>query len=119
MIYASERYSLSMLEKLAHWNGVLPPNQHYVLAVIPEGVSYEVFQPAAHVGWNSIVQTVAKTFGSTWMRERRSAILIVPSAIAQVEMNVLINTSHPDANRIVPGRETPVWWDSRLLQRVP
>jgi RES domain-containing protein len=119
MIYASEHYSLSMLEKLAHWNGILPPNQHYVQASIPVGVSYEVFQPAAHIGWDAVVQTVAKGFGSTWMLQKRSAVLIVPSAIAPVEKNVLINMAHPDAARIVPGREIPVWWDSRLLQRAP
>jgi RES domain-containing protein len=117
VIYAAQAYSLAMLEKLAHWNGILPPNQHYVAAVIPAGVSYEVFQPAAHVGWNAPVQMVAKRFGSIWLREARSAVLVVPSVIAPMENNVLINPLHGDAARIVPGLEQPIWWDDRLLAR--
>jgi RES domain-containing protein len=115
VIYAAQAYSLAMLEKLAHWNGVLPQNQHFVAAMIPAGVSYEVFQPAAHVGWNAGVQMVAKRFGSIWLREVRSAVLIVPSVIAPMENNVLVNPLHSDAARIVPGLEQPVWWDARLV----
>jgi RES domain-containing protein len=116
VIYAARAYSLAMLEKLAHWNGVMPPHQHFVAAVVPAGISYELFQPAAHVGWNAGVQMVAKRFGSMWLREARSAVLIVPSVIAPMEDNLLVNPMHPDAARIVPGMEQPVWWDARLLR---
>jgi hypothetical protein len=33
-----------------------------------------------------------------------------------MENNVLINPSHPDAQHIKPGRETPVLWDRRLFE---
>jgi RES domain-containing protein len=117
VIYAARAYSLAMLEKLAHWNGLLPRDQHFVSATVQAGVSYEVFQAAAHVGWNAPVQTVAKQFGSIWLREVRSAVLVVPSVIAPMENNVLINPLHGDAARIVPGLEQPIWWDDRLLAR--
>ena len=42
MLYASESYSTAMLEKLAHWNGALPPNQHFIEITILRGASYEV-----------------------------------------------------------------------------
>jgi hypothetical protein len=32
--------------------------------------------------------------------ERRSALLLVPSMVARVERNILINPVHPDARRI-------------------
>ena len=35
VIYASESYPTAMLEKLVHWNGVLPPNQHFIEIHIP------------------------------------------------------------------------------------
>lgn len=43
LIYTSEHYSTAMLEKLAHVDGMLPPNQHYTRITIPNGVSYKVF----------------------------------------------------------------------------
>ena len=30
VIYAAEHYSTAMLEKLVHWNGILPPDQHFI-----------------------------------------------------------------------------------------
>ena len=42
VIYASASYSTAMLEALVHWNGALPPNQHFIEVTIPKGTSYEV-----------------------------------------------------------------------------
>ena len=39
VIYASEHYSTAMLEKLAHYNGVLPPKQHFIEIQISTGTS--------------------------------------------------------------------------------
>ena len=47
ILYTSEYYSTALLEKLVHWNGVLPRNQHYIRVTIPNGTSYEMFQPAS------------------------------------------------------------------------
>jgi RES domain-containing protein len=49
-----------------------------------------------------------------WYRERRSLILMVPSVVARIEMNILINPDHPDFSRITHGLHQPVWWDERL-----
>jgi RES domain-containing protein len=115
MLYTATSYSLALVEKLVHWNGVLPNNQHFLDAVIPVGVSYEVLNPVLLPGWESPAQVISRNFGSTWLREKRSAILFVPSAPAPIEQNVLINMAHPEAQRILPGREIPIWWDKRLF----
>ena len=49
------------------------------------------------------------------MKEKRSAILLVPSVVARMERNVVINSRHADFNRLTAGLETPVWWDRRLF----
>lgn len=113
LVYASEHYSTAMLEKLAHFNGVLPPSQHYLEIEIPAGTSYEVVTKDSCPGWTD--ESVARTVGATWYAHTRSAILIVPSFVARMERNVLINLSHRDAARIVPGLEEPVVWDARLF----
>ena len=103
-----------MLEKLVHANSVLPPNQHSVRITIPNGTSYEIFQPPANPDWDSRDERLCKAFGANWHAQQRSAILLVPSIPARLDRNVLINPNHPDAATITHELPEPVWWDDRL-----
>jgi RES domain-containing protein len=114
IIYTCEHYSTALLEKLVHANLVMPANQHFIAITIPNGVSYEIFQTAAHPGWDSRNESVCKNFGQRWCEEKRSALLIVPSIPARLEHNFLINPAHPDAKAITHTLPEPVWWDDRL-----
>lgn len=115
MIYAAERYSTALLEKLVHGSGRLPPNQHYIEITLPRGLSYEVFSEAALPGWDAMPPGVSKNFGERWHTEKRSAILIVPSAVARLDKNVLINPAHPEFRQIEVSLHQPVFWDRRLF----
>ncbi|RDJ22181.1 hypothetical protein DWF00_23555 [Bosea caraganae] len=115
LIYTSEHYSTALLEKLVHGSGRLPPNQHFVEIVIPRGVSYEVFVPPALPGWDLMPATVSKDHGEIWWREKRSAILIVPSVVARLDRNILINPVHPEFRLIQASLHEPVFWDRRLF----
>jgi RES domain-containing protein len=114
IIYTSEHYSTAMLEKLVHASSVLPPNQHYVRITIPNGVSYEIFQPPQHPGWDGKSEAICKAFGETWFEEARTALLLVPSIPARLERNFLINPRHADAAGITRELPEPIWWDDRL-----
>ncbi len=116
VIYASAHYSTAMLEKLAHGNGRIPPHQHWIEITLPAGVSYEVFSTAHHPGWEAADCLVAKAYGEAWQRAKRSLILIVPSLVARIENNILINDAHPEFSRVTHGLHQPVWWDDRLFQ---
>ena len=116
VIYVSEHYSTAMLEKLVHWNGALPPNQHFIEVTIPKGISYEVATPDIVPDWFRPGAEAARHFGRQWYEEYRSAILIVPSVVARMERNVVINGRHPDFGSLTVGLETPVWWDRRLFR---
>lgn len=115
VIYTSEHYGTAMLEKLAHYNGILPPNQHFIEIEIPSGVSYEVVTKDSIDGWYRPDGKESREFGQKWIEENRSAILYVPSVISREENNVLINPHHPDSSRINVGKEKPVRWDTRLF----
>ena len=115
MIYASEHYSTAMLEKLVHGNGRMPPNQHFVRITIPPGVSYEVFSATHHPGWDVEYSEVARAYGDAWQRAGRSLLLLVPSIVARMERNILINDAHPELARIEHGLHEPIWWDQRLF----
>lgn len=115
MIYTSERYSTALLEKLVHGSGRLPPNQHYIAITIAAGLSYEYFDEAQHPGWDTATPTVSQTFGEAWQKSKRSLVLIVPSAVARLDRNILINAQHPDFAKLQTSLHKPVFWDKRLF----
>jgi RES domain-containing protein len=115
IIYSSQHFSTALLEKLVYGNGMLPPNQHYVDITIPPGVSYEVFEPAALPGWDRFPAKASRAHGGAWQRSRRSLLLLVPSIVARLDLNILINPEHPDFHRIAIGLHKPVFWDRRLF----
>ena len=95
--------------------GTLPPNQHFVRISVPRGASYEVFSPPALPGWDAMPASVSKAFGERWCLERRSLLLIVPSVIARLDRNFLINPAHPEFADIATSLHEPVFWDARLF----
>ena len=115
VIYTAEHYGTAMLEKLVHYNGFLPPNQHFIMIQIPSGISYEVVTKDSLPGWDKSDATVSREYGRKWLEDERSAILIVPSVVSREENNVLINPKHEDSSRINVGLEKPVRWDDRLF----
>jgi RES domain-containing protein len=117
VIYAAEHYSTAMLEKLAHWNGVLPANQHPVEITLPAGLSYEMVPIETLAGWSDTSGEVARPFGHEWFIGSRSLLLFVPSVVARMEKSIVINEIHPELNRIKEGLEILVYWDERLYNR--
>ena len=115
VIYTSQHYSTALLEKLVHGSGRLPPNQHYVKVTIPRGLTYEVFSQPALPDWDRMPATVSKVFGERWCFEKRSLILIVPSVVARLDNNILINPAHPQFASLEPSLHEPVYWDRRLF----
>ena len=115
MIYASEHYSTAMLEMLVHGSGQLPPNQHFIEITIPNGVGYEMLNTAALPDWYVESAEPSRAYGEGWQQGRRSLILIVPSVVARIEKNILINPEHPEFPRIETSLHQPVWWDKRLF----
>ncbi len=115
VIYAARHYSTAMLEKLVHYNGVLPAGQHYIEITIPAGTSYTSFSVDHVPDWHRADAAAARAFGHRWFTAMESALLVVPSVVARIEENLLINPAHPDAAHIRHGLERPVWWDERLF----
>jgi len=117
-IYTGTSFAISLLEILVHANRKTPPSAaRYIEAQVPADLPHETFNPAHHPGWNDPHDpTIAQSFGRKWLAERRSALLLVPSAItAGLDTNAIINPDHPDAARITIGPETPLTLDPRLF----
>jgi RES domain-containing protein len=119
VIYASRTFAGAMLEYLAHAGIGRVPRTHVALEItLGAAVSVERHDPASlPAGWDRGDLRVARAFGDAWLRECRSAVLVVPSVVAQRERNVVLNPQHPDFKFIRAGTPEPVVWDARLFGR--
>jgi RES domain-containing protein len=107
-----------MLEILAHANiGRVPQTHQYVIAEVPKDVSVEILEGSTlPEGWDLENIASARAFGDQWLNEARSAILIVPSVIARLDRNALVNPLHPDAKKLIVSEPKRVIWYKRLFQ---
>lgn len=94
-------------------------NQHCIRITIPRGLTFEVFSPPSLPGWESMPPTVSNAFGEQWCFEGRSLILIVPSIVARLDRNVLINPGHQEFRHVETSPPEPVFWDRRLFGSGP
>ena len=115
VIYAAEHYATAMLEKLAHGEGEMPANQHYIQITLPKGSSYEMVTGDTLSDWAGGDGKAAREYGVRWIQQRRSLLLFVPCYVARMEHNILINPVHPECSSIETSLAFPVWWDERLF----
>ena len=92
-----------MLETLAHAGIGRVPKTHVAIEIrIAGDVTVERLEASRlPSGWAQPDQRVARLFGDAWIRERRTAVLVVPSVVARTGANVLLNPLHPEFKKIV------------------
>lgn len=119
VIYASRSFAGAMLECLAHAGIGRVPARHVVIEISIAGdIAVErQDEDSLPAGWDHRDLRVARSVGDAWLRDRRSAVLLVPSVVARKESNALLNPMHRDFARITAGQPEPVVWDARLFGR--
>jgi RES domain-containing protein len=53
--------------------------------------------------------------GSQWLKAGKSLALVVPSAVIEVETNILLNPEHPSIDAVKEIRSLAFRWDNRLF----
>jgi RES domain-containing protein len=119
VIYGALSYACAMLEILVHANiGRVPATHGHVVAEVPDHVALERIGAAQlPAGWDSDDITIARQVGDQWLKEARTAVLIVPSVVVRLEWIAVVNPQHPDANQLSVSSTQPVVWDQRLFGR--
>lgn len=117
VIYAADTFAGAILEILAH--STTPRTfaglHHAVEIQLPEELA-GVVEAAAIPGWEAKDSPVALAVGDAWLRDGRTAALVVPALPCRpVGRNVLINPDHPDVAKITVSDPFPVPWDERLF----
>lgn len=112
-VYGSLSYACAMLEVLVHLGTErLPAHFVDVTITIPDEIAVEeVMLPT---DWR-VQQDLTATLGDEWVARNETLVLIVPSAVAKNESNIVINPARPDFGRIIVSKPSPVAWDGRLF----
>lgn len=119
VVYVSEHQSTAALEVFIH-NLPFPPDQKYKAFRLewPDRLT-EIFPiKKLPANWR-ISPPPAETMqiGDRWAREKRSAVLGLPSVISPDDRNFLLNPQHPDFKRIRIAAPIDYAFDPRLLGR--
>ena len=118
VIYGSLSSACAMLEILAHASiGRIPDTQQIVIAEVPdEDALIERHEPASlPEGWDAEDSGVARQRGDDWLAARRRLVLVVPSVVARLEFNAVVNPAHPEFSRVRVSAPEAVVWDRRLF----
>src|ERR1700719_810330 len=119
IVYLSEHESLAALELLVH-TLPLPPIERYFSFQARWDERLTEYFPIKNLPrhWNAERPPVAaQEIGDRWVREKRSAVLAVPSLLSTSELNFLLNPNHPDFKEIKIGRPIEYRFDPRLTGR--
>jgi len=118
MTYCSATASLAVLEIFANLNrSELAEDYVLISCSFPESLVEVVESDVLPRDWRRSPGPIAlQALGDEWIRNGRSAVLAVPSAIIEHEMNYLLNPAHADGHRIKRSRPESFTFDLRLLK---
>jgi RES domain-containing protein len=118
LAYTAEHLSLAMIEYFMHIDPDDPPTDLVaVTAEVPDSVSrtrISVKQLPANWRQSPPPPNLA-AYGDGFVHDRSAAILIVPSVLAPVESNWLVNPQHPESSRIRVRSVEPFDYDPRFF----
>lgn len=118
VVYASSSLALGLLEIMAgldDYAALLSGYQYLELEFPAELVETP---PAGNLpeDWPRPGHPGLKAIGDEWVRQGRSAVLEVPSAVLPPQANYLLNPAHRDFARITAGPALALPVDSRLIK---
>lgn len=121
IVYTGGSLALSCLEMLVHKSGASLASGNFSLSIISIDDSLMINEITAeqlqhlHPQWHQIINyPVTQEIGDKWLREGKSAILKVPSAIIDSEYNYLINPDHPGFSKVEIANVSKFTFDPRL-----
>jgi RES domain-containing protein len=119
VVYLSEHQSLAALEIFVHLQPLVPHDKYLAYFVEWDAGLMEEF-PAKKLppGWRaSPPGPVTMQIGDRWVREGRSVVLTLPSAVLPAERNFLLNPAHPKFRLLRLHKAVEFTFDPRLVGR--
>ena len=119
MMYTSEHLSLAVLEMFVHVSAQTAPGDLIsIRASLPDDVPVtELPESALPPNWKAVpAPAELKDIGTAWLKEGRTAVLVVPSTVTPRERNLLLNPKHPDMNFLQAHSGQPFHLDPRMFE---
>jgi RES domain-containing protein len=118
--YASEYQSLAMLEYFVHLDvDDPPPDLVLASAEVPDEIRREsIDESKLSSNWRETpAPDQLKHWGDDFIQRGDCALLMVPSALAPGEHNVLLNPAHSDFRKITVRELEALLYDKRMFHR--
>ena len=119
VVYCAATAALAVLEVRVHLDlplELLPDDYVLMKIVAPDELDAPALQASdLPDAWRDH-EDLCRPFGDSWLRDGATALLSVPSAIVEVERNLLLNPRHPAAARVHVEGIDPFGWDRRLFR---
>jgi RES domain-containing protein len=117
VVYTASSLPLATLELLVH---VSRPDTAFPYSVVtcwfPEAIVEDLDRSRLPADWRTYPAPAAlQQIGNEWLRNRSSAVLCVPSAVLETEMNYLLNPEHDDFRSVDVELPSPLTLDPRLV----
>jgi RES domain-containing protein len=115
IVYTSAHQSLAALELLVHLDPESEMPLKAFLLEFDDGLVEQLSPRALPPDWRkSPPAGETMSIGDQWVREKRTSVLAVPSAIVPAETNFLLNPAHPDFGKIRIHKGSVFVLDPRL-----
>jgi RES domain-containing protein len=119
VVYCAASAALAVLEVRVHLDlplDLLPDDYVLMRIAPPDDLAVRTIRPSdLPTGWR-LREDLCRAIGDAWFEEGSTALLSVPSAIVEVEGNILLNPRHPEARYVTVAEVTPFGWDERLFR---
>jgi len=117
MVYTSSHLSLAILEMLANnHRSMIDQEYGYIEIEIPEDSIETLKVGELNENWRAKPYsqfTIAK--GTTWLKQKNSLALKVPSSVLKQESNILLNPLHPLFSKVQITLSGHIELDNRVV----
>ena len=119
VIYTAQSRALAMAEVVVHVTLATMPSGFAMLTVfIPDDLFIEEINvKKLPLGWNSFPELIdTQKMGDEFIRNKKSAVMKVPSAVVKGDFNYLLNPYHEDFYRIKIIHQEDFPFDKRIFK---
>lgn len=119
VIYTAQSRALAMAEVVVHVTLATLPSGFAMLTVfIPDDLYIEEINiKKLPLGWNSFPELIdTQKMGDEFIRNKKSCVMKVPSAVVKGDFNYLLNPYHEDFHRIKIIHQEDFPFDKRIFK---